>query len=76
MFVTLSMMGKKKFTISYPKDRSPVSTRFRGEHVLYSYPNGEDRCIACKLCEVVCPAQAITIESGEAPDGTRRAFFL
>ena len=75
MFVTLSMMGKKKFTISYPKDRSPVSTRFRGEHVLYSYPNGEDRCIACKLCEVVCPAQAITIESGEAPDGTRRAFF-
>ena len=62
-----------KATINYPFERNPQSPRFRGEHALRRYPNGEERCIACKLCEAVCPAQAITIEAGpRRNDGTRR----
>jgi len=62
-----------KATVNYPFEKNPVSPRFRGEHVLRRYPNGEERCIACKLCEAVCPAQAITIEMGpRRNDGTRR----
>ena len=62
-----------KPTINYPFEKNPVSPRFRGEHALRRYPNGEERCIACKLCEAVCPAQAITIEAGpRRNDGTRR----
>ena len=63
---------KPKATLDYPFEKGPISPRFRGEHVLRRYPNGEERCIACKLCEAVCPALAITIESEERPDGTRR----
>ena len=64
---------KPKATINYPFEKSPVSPRFRGEHALRRYPNGEERCIACKLCEAICPAQAITIEAGpRRNDGTRR----
>jgi NADH-quinone oxidoreductase subunit I len=62
----------KKFTIQYPEEKTPQSPRFRGLHALRRYPNGEERCIACKLCEAVCPALAITIESEERADGTRR----
>ncbi len=62
-----------KATINYPFEKNPVSPRFRGEHALRRYPNGEERCIACKLCEAICPAQAITIEAGpRRNDGTRR----
>ncbi|WP_062229266.1 NADH-quinone oxidoreductase subunit NuoI [Aureimonas frigidaquae] len=62
-----------KATLNYPYEKGPVSPRFRGEHALRRYPNGEERCIACKLCEAVCPAQAITIEAGpRRNDGTRR----
>ena len=61
-----------KATINYPFERNPQSPRFRGEHALRRYPNGEERCIACKLCEAVCPAQAITIESEPREDGSRR----
>ena len=62
-----------KATINYPFEKNPASPRFRGEHALRRYPNGEERCIACKLCEAVCPAQAITIEAGpRRNDGTRR----
>jgi NADH-quinone oxidoreductase subunit I len=62
-----------KATINYPNEKGPVSPRFRGEHALRRYPNGEERCIACKLCEAVCPALAITIEAGpRRNDGTRR----
>ena len=63
---------RPKKTINYPFERGPVSPRFRGEHALRRYPNGEERCIACKLCEAVCPAQAITIEAEEREDGSRR----
>ena len=64
---------KAKATINYPFEKNPVSPRFRGEHALRRYPNGEERCIACKLCEAICPAQAITIEAGpRRNDGTRR----
>jgi formate hydrogenlyase subunit 6/NADH:ubiquinone oxidoreductase subunit I len=56
-----------KATVNYPFEKGPVSPRFRGEHALRRYPNGEERCIACKLCEAICPAQAITIEAGPAP---------
>ena len=61
-----------KFTIEYPEEKAPQSPRFRGLHALRRYPNGEERCIACKLCEAVCPALAITIESEEREDGMRR----
>ena len=64
---------KPKPTLNYPFEKGPISPRFRGEHVLRRYPNGEERCIACKLCEAICPAQAITIEAGpRRNDGTRR----
>uniref|UniRef100_A0A915AHX0 4Fe-4S ferredoxin-type domain-containing protein n=1 Tax=Parascaris univalens TaxID=6257 RepID=A0A915AHX0_PARUN len=59
-------------TINYPFEKGPLSPRFRGEHALRRYPSGEERCIACKLCEAICPAQAITIEAEERPDGSRR----
>ncbi|MDH3466592.1 MAG: NADH-quinone oxidoreductase subunit NuoI [Gammaproteobacteria bacterium] len=62
----------KKITVQYPEEKTPKSPRFRGLHALRRYPNGEERCIACKLCEAVCPALAITIESEERDDGTRR----
>ena len=72
----LSVTGKhlfrRKITIQYPEEKTPKSPRFRGLHALRRYPNGEERCIACKLCEAVCPALAITIESEERSDGTRR----
>ena len=63
---------RKKFTVQYPEEKTPQSPRFRGLHALRRYPNGEERCIACKLCEAVCPAVAITIESEPRDDGTRR----
>jgi len=62
----------KKITVQYPDEKTPQSPRFRGLHALRRYPNGEERCIACKLCEAVCPALAITIESEQRSDGTRR----
>ncbi|MGM0476513.1 MAG: NADH-quinone oxidoreductase subunit NuoI [Pseudomonadota bacterium] len=62
----------RKVTVIYPEEKTPQSNRFRGLHALRRYPNGEERCIACKLCEAVCPALAITIESDERDDGTRR----
>ncbi len=70
--LTLKYMFKKPVTINYPYEKGPLSPRFRGEHVLRRYPNGEERCIACKLCEAICPAQAITIEAEERADGSRR----
>ncbi len=70
--VTLRYFFKPKVTINYPFEKGPLSTRFRGEHALRRYPSGEERCIACKLCEAVCPAQAITIESAPRDDGSRR----
>lgn len=71
--LTFRYMFKPKVTINYPYEKGPLSTRFRGEHALRRYPNGEERCIACKLCEAVCPAQAITIEAEPRDDGSRRA---
>ena len=70
--VTLKYFFKPKFTLRYPEEKTPKSSRFRGLHALRRYPNGEERCIACKLCEAVCPALAITIESTQREDGTRR----
>ncbi|MBS0521259.1 MAG: NADH-quinone oxidoreductase subunit NuoI [Proteobacteria bacterium] len=70
--LTLKYMFKPKVTVNYPYERSPLSPRFRGEHALRRYPNGEERCIACKLCEAVCPALAITIEAEPREDGSRR----
>jgi NADH-quinone oxidoreductase subunit I len=70
--VTLRNLFVKKVTIQYPEEKTPQSPRFRGLHALRRYPNGEERCIACKMCEAVCPALAITIDSDERPDGTRR----
>src|SRR5688572_32775397 len=71
-WLTLKYFFKAKATINYPYEKNPISPRFRGEHALGRYPNGEGRCIACKLCEAVCPALAITIESDQRADGTRR----
>ena len=72
LMLTGNNLFRKKVTISYPEEKTPQSPRFRGLHALRRYPNGEERCIACKLCEAVCPALAITIESDVADDGTRR----
>ena len=72
MILTFKYMFKAKVTINYPHEKGPLSPRFRGEHALRRYPNGEERCIACKLCEAICPAQAITIESEERSDGSRK----
>ncbi len=73
LWLTLKYMFKPKVTINYPFEKAPISPRFRGEHALRRYPNGEERCIACKLCEAICPALAITIEATERDDGSRRA---
>jgi NADH-quinone oxidoreductase subunit I len=70
--VTLRALFARKVTIQYPEEKTPQSPRFRGLHALRRYPNGQERCIACKLCEAVCPALAITIESDVSDDGTRR----
>ena len=70
--LTGSYLFKKKVTVQYPEEKTPQSKRFRGLHALRRYPNGEERCIACKLCEAVCPACAITIESEQREDGSRR----
>jgi len=70
--ITLGSMLKEPATINYPMEKGPLSPRFRGEHALRRYPTGEERCIACKLCEAICPAQAITIEAEERSDGARR----
>jgi NADH-quinone oxidoreductase chain I len=73
--LTFSYMFKKKVTIFYPKQKNFISPRFRGEHALRSYKSGEERCISCKLCEAVCPAQAIVIESApRQEDGSRRTL--
>jgi len=72
MWLTLKYMFKPRMTINYPFEKGPLSPRFRGEHALRRYPNGEERCIACKLCEAVCPALAITIEAEPREDGSRR----
>jgi NADH-quinone oxidoreductase subunit I len=72
MALTFSYIFKPKVTINYPYEKGPISPRFKGEHALRRYPNGEERCIACKLCEAVCPAQAITIEAEPREDGSRR----
>jgi len=70
--ITFRQMFKPKVTVNYPHEKSPISPRFRGEHALRRYPNGEERCIACKLCEAICPALAITIEAEPREDGSRR----
>ena len=76
LFRGLKVTGRylfgRKFTLDYPKERAPMSPRFRGLHAQRRYPNGEERCIACKLCEAVCPAMAITIEAEPREDGSRR----
>lgn len=68
----LTLCRDSSYTIFYPFEKGPISPRFRGEHALRRYPTGEERCIACKLCEAICPAQAITIEAEEREDGSRR----
>ena len=70
--LTARRLFSRKITLRYPDEKTPKSPRFRGLHALRRYPNGEERCIACKLCEAVCPALAITIESEERADGSRR----
>ncbi|UKZ49137.1 hypothetical protein TrVGV298_003378 [Trichoderma virens] len=72
MYVLLEQFFRPPYTIYYPFEKGPISPRFRGEHALRRYPSGEERCIACKLCEAICPAQAITIEAEERADGSRR----
>ena len=72
MWLTLKHMFKEPVTVNYPFEKGPLSPRFRGEHALRRYPNGEERCIACKLCEAICPALAITIEAEPRADGSRR----
>jgi NADH-quinone oxidoreductase subunit I len=74
LLLTGGYFFRRKFTIQYPEEKTPKSPRFRGLHALRRYPNGEERCIACKLCEAVCPALAINIESEERQDGTRRTI--
>ena len=71
-FLSMRYFFSPKKTIYYPYEKGPLSPRFRGEHALRRYPNGEERCIACKLCEAICPAQAITIEAEPRADGSRR----
>ena len=71
-WLTLKYFFRPKATVNYPYEKGPLSPRFRGEHALRRYANGEERCIACKLCEAICPAQAITIEAEEREDGSRR----
>jgi NADH-quinone oxidoreductase subunit I len=72
LWLTLKYLFRPKYTLMYPAEHFPQSPRFRGVHALRRYPNGEERCIACKLCEAVCPALAITIDSEKRADGTRR----
>jgi NADH-quinone oxidoreductase chain I len=72
MQLTMGMFWKQKLTLNYPQEKGALSPRFRGEHVLRRYPTGEERCIACKLCEAICPAQAITIEAEVREDGSRK----
>ena len=72
LWLTFRYMFKPPVTVNYPHEKGPLSPRFRGEHALRRYPNGEERCIACKLCEAICPALAITIESEPREDGSRR----
>ncbi|WP_199031623.1 MULTISPECIES: NADH-quinone oxidoreductase subunit NuoI [Ralstonia] len=76
LFKGMALTGRylfaRKITVLFPEEKTPLSPRFRGLHALRRYPNGEERCIACKLCEAVCPAMAITIESDQRDDGTRR----
>ena len=72
LWLTLKYLFKPKYTLMYPMEKTPQSPRFRGIHALRRYPNGEERCIACKLCEAICPAQAITIEAEPRADGSRR----
>jgi len=72
LVVTQTHFFRRKITVLYPEEKTPQSGRFRGKHALRRYPNGEERCIACKLCEAVCPALAITIDSVQREDGTRR----
>jgi NADH-quinone oxidoreductase subunit I len=72
MKLTMGYLFKPKYTLNYPYEKTPQSPRFRGLHALRRYPNGEERCIACKLCEAVCPALAITIDSEPRADGSRR----
>src|SRR5277367_4310067 len=72
MLLTLKYFFKPKVTINYPYEKGRISSRFKGEHALRRYANGEERCIACKLCEAICPAQAITIEAETRDDGSRR----
>ena len=70
--LTMRYFFKPKLTLNYPHEKNPQSPRYRGEHALRRYPNGEERCIACKLCEAICPAQAITIDAEPRADGSRR----
>lgn len=72
LWLTFEYFFRPKVTLNYPFEKGPLSTRFRGEHALRRYNTGEERCIACKLCEAICPAQAITIESEPRADGSRR----
>ena len=72
MYIVLEQFFRSPYTIYYPFEKGPISPRFRGEHALRRYPSGEERCIACKLCEAICPAQAITIEAEPRADGSRR----
>ncbi len=72
LMIAIKEIFKSKKTINYPFEKGKISSRFRGQHALRRYPNGEERCIACKLCEAVCPAQAITIESEPRDDGSRK----
>ena len=72
LWLTFKYLWRPKYTLMYPMEKTPQSPRFRGLHALRRYPNGQERCIACKLCEAVCPALAITIESDVGADGTRR----